>query len=258
MRGRDTNALGTLTNFVLGLLRLSTAAAWRSALNVDAAGSGGAVSSVFGRTGAVTLTNAETDDSTLETSGGAARIKDGGVTLVKLAATIKPSGSAAAGDEAVRALGTSASTACAGNDARLSDARTPTDASVTVAKLAAAVKVLTLNFVIDGGGSVITTGVKGDIVIDFDFTINQVTLLADQSGSIVIDLWKDTYANFPPTVADTITAAAKPTISAATKSQDATLTGWNVTGNAGDIIRVNVDSISTCTRVLVSLKVSRR
>ena len=32
------------------------------------------------------------------------------------------------------------------------------------------------------------------------------------SGSIVIDVWKDTYANFPPIVADTITASAKPTL----------------------------------------------
>lgn len=50
---------------------------------------------------------------------------DASVTLAKLANAIKPSGSAAAGDEAVRALGTSASTACAGNDSRLSDTRKP-------------------------------------------------------------------------------------------------------------------------------------
>ena len=61
--------------------------------------------------------------------------------------------------------------------------------------------------VIDGGGSTITTGVKGDVNCDFAFTIVQWALLADQSGSIVIDIWKDTYANYPPTVADTITAA---------------------------------------------------
>lgn len=114
-----------------------------------------------------------------------------------------------------------------------------------------------LAFVIDGGGSAITTGVKGDIAVDFNATIQQVTLLADQSGSIVIDIWKDTYANYPPTVADTITASAKPTISSTTKAKDSTLTGWTTTITAGDTLRFNVDSITTCTRVIVILKCVR-
>jgi len=115
----------------------------------------------------------------------------------------------------------------------------------------------TLTFVIDGGGSAITTGIKGDIEVPFDCTINQVTLLADQSGSIVVDIWKDTYANYPPTGADTITASAKPTISATTKSQDATLTGWTTSITAGDILRFNVDSAATVTRVTISLRVTK-
>src|SRR6266478_2257713 len=81
-------------------------------------------------------------------------------------------------------------------------------------------------FVIDGGGLAITTGIKGDLQIPFACTITSWTLLADQSGSIVIDLWKDTYANYPPTIADTITASAKPTLSSATKNTSSTLTGW--------------------------------
>jgi len=114
-----------------------------------------------------------------------------------------------------------------------------------------------ISFIIDGGGAVITTGVKGDLAIPFACTINEATLLADQSGSIVIDIWKDTYANFPPVVGDSITASAKPTLSTATKSQDATLTGWNKTIAAGDTLRFNVDSITTCQRILLSLKVTK-
>lgn len=112
-------------------------------------------------------------------------------------------------------------------------------------------------FIIDGGGSAITTGIKGDLNIDFACTITQVTLLADQSGSIVIDIWKDTYANYPPTDADSITASAPPTISSATKSQDATLTGWTTSISAGDTLRFNVDSITTCTRVALTLRVTK-
>ena len=73
-------------------------------------------------------------------------------------------------------------------------------------------------FVLDGGGSAITTGIKGDIEVPFACTISQVTLLADQSGSIVIDIWKAAYASFPPVVGGTITASALPTISAALKA----------------------------------------
>ena len=58
-------------------------------------------------------------------SGAAFTIDAEAVTNSKMAAALKPSGTAAAGTEALRALGTSSSTACAGNDGRLSDARAP-------------------------------------------------------------------------------------------------------------------------------------
>ena len=110
-------------------------------------------------------------------------------------------------------------------------------------------------FIIDGGGSAITTGEKGHIRIPFKCEIQKATLLADQSGSIVIDIWKDTYANFPPTDADSIVASAPPTISGAQKSEDSTLTGWNKTINADDILAFNVDSAATITRVVLILNV---
>lgn len=114
-----------------------------------------------------------------------------------------------------------------------------------------------ITFIIDGGGAAIATGEKGDITIPFACTISEWTLLADQSGSIVVDIWKDTYANYPPTVADTITASAKPTISASTKGQSSTLTGWTTSISAGDILAFNVDSASTVQRVTLSLKITR-
>lgn len=108
-------------------------------------------------------------------------------------------------------------------------------------------------FVIDGGGSAITTGVKGFLYVPDAFTITGVVMGADQSGSIVVDLWVDSYANYPPTVADTITASAKPTISSTTKSKDTTLTGWTTAVAADRWIGFNVDSITTCQRVTVAI-----
>jgi len=110
---------------------------------------------------------------------------------------------------------------------------------------------------VDGGGSVISTGVKGFIECPFAGEITEVVLLADQSGSMVVDIWKDTYANYPPTVADTITASAKPTLSAAISYKDSTLTGWTKTVAAGDILGFNVDSLSTITRFTLTLKIRK-
>lgn len=120
-----------------------------------------------------------------------------------------------------------------------------------------AASVVSITFIIDGGGSTITTGIKGDLQVPFACNINSVTMLADQSGSIVVDLWKDTLGNFPPTVADTITASAKPTITTATNSSDTTLTGWTRAIAAGDSIRYNVDSVTTIQRVTITLKVTK-
>lgn len=118
-------------------------------------------------------------------------------------------------------------------------------------------QVTTISFIIDGGGSAITTGEKGHIEVPFPCTITAVRVLADQSGSIVVDIWKDTYANFPPTDADSITASAPPTLSTAQKSEDATLTDWTTSISAGDILAYNVDSITTCERVIVALTVNK-
>lgn len=112
----------------------------------------------------------------------------------------------------------------------------------------------TLEVLIDGGGTAITTGVKGDAPLDFASTIVGWTLVADQSGSIVVDVWKDSYANFPPTVADSITASAKPTLSAADHNKSSTLTGWTTAIAAGDVLRFNVSSAATVTRVTLALQ----
>ena len=116
---------------------------------------------------------------------------------------------------------------------------------------------ISITFIIDGGGSVITTGQKGHLEIPFACTITGWTLLADQSGSIVIDVWRDTYANFPPTVADTIAGTEKLTLATAQKNQDLALTTWTTAVAAGDILAFNVDSAATVTRVTLSIRATK-
>jgi hypothetical protein len=108
---------------------------------------------------------------------------------------------------------------------------------------------------IDGGGAAIAANTTVWFQVNYACTIQSWTLLADQSGSVTLDVWRDSYSNFPPTVADTITASAKPSISSATKNTSSTLTGWTTSVSAGDILKINVDSCTTIQRVVLILKV---
>lgn len=115
-----------------------------------------------------------------------------------------------------------------------------------------------LEFIIDGGGGVIAADEQGHLEVPFDCEIQSVELLADQTGAIKVDIWKDTYANFPPTDADSITGGNEPEITAGNqKYQDTTLTGWTKSLSKGEILAYNVDSVTTIERVTVTLKVNK-
>lgn len=131
-------------------------------------------------------------------------------------------------------------------------------ASAAAAQAASAIIAITeIGVLIQGGGAVIPTGVAFDLPIAFKGTITGVEMLADQSGSIVVDIWKNSFANYPPVVANSICAAALPTISAGIKSQDFALVGWNKALVSGDILRFNVNSVSAIKRITITLFVTK-
>lgn len=135
----------------------------------------------------------------------------------------------------------------------------PTDPTPYSAMPKAYVDKDAIQFIIDGGGSTISTGIKGDLEVPFDCTVTGWTILADQSGSIVVDIWMDGYSDFPPTNVSSITGSEKPTLSSSAKNQDLTLTTWaTVDLSKGDILRFNVDSVSSVQRVTIILRVERR
>jgi hypothetical protein len=82
-------------------------------------------------------------------------------------------------------------------------------------------------------------------------------VLAGTTGSIVIDVWKDTFANFPPTVADSIAGSEKPTLSSARSNQDLALATWTTSVSIGDIIAFNVDSASTLTNAQLTIFITK-
>ena len=85
-------------------------------------------------------------------------------------------------------------------------------------------------------------------------TINSWTMIADVSGSVVIDAWKTNYTNFPPVLANTITGSALPTITSSIKGQTSSLTGWTTTVTTGDIIRFNINSVTNITKVTLTIQ----
>ena len=111
-------------------------------------------------------------------------------------------------------------------------------------------------FIIDAGGAVFETGNRGNMYIPFAGTIVEATLLADQAGDIVVDIWKATYANYPPTDADSITGSAPLTLDGADKAT-AVLTTWDKSVAAGSILSYNIDSVDVITRVTVTLVIRK-
>lgn len=110
---------------------------------------------------------------------------------------------------------------------------------------------------IDGSSATPSTGVLLDFTVPCDLTITSWRVVGNIAGNIQVDLWKDTFANHPPTIVDTVTAADKPKLVGAISASGAA-TGWIVNWNATEIIRVNIDSASMLTKANITLFYVRR
>ena len=105
----------------------------------------------------------------------------------------------------------------------------------------------------DGGGTAPVAGTTADIFVPFAYTITQWTLLADVAGTAEIDIWKTSYASSPPTVSNSIVGTATPTLASTAKNQSTSLPGWTTAVAASDVLRANVTSSATLTRVTLIL-----
>lgn len=117
------------------------------------------------------------------------------------------------------------------------------------------VKQMAIHFTLDGSGSAITTGAKSWVRVPFACTLTGWELTVDTSATITIDVWKDTYANYPPDNADAMPGAEKePAITAAIKAQDTDITDWTTDDiAAGDYIKINVDANDNATKAYLTL-----
>ena len=111
-------------------------------------------------------------------------------------------------------------------------------------------------FVIEGaGGAAIVPGASTWAKPPGGCTIYGWSLVADQSGSISIDL--DAHANatqatapaVPNTTTDKISASAPLVLSSAQSAANTTLSGWTTSRTIWDCFLVNVTSATTVTKV---------
>jgi hypothetical protein len=95
------------------------------------------------------------------------------------------------------------------------------------------------------------------IPVIFDATIKRVFVITQGGiGSCVLDIWKQSYASYPPDSGDSITAAAKPRITAGIKSLDSTLTGWTTAVSNGDVLTFHLESSSVFTAVAIFVELA--
>jgi hypothetical protein len=115
------------------------------------------------------------------------------------------------------------------------------------------------NFVIDGGGSVPGTGVYGQISVPVACTITGWVLTGDASGSAVVDVLACTYANFPTTASICSGGAGdKPTLSTVQNNENLSVSGsvWTTALTAGEQLQVNLNSVTTCKRLNLTILVT--
>ena len=108
-----------------------------------------------------------------------------------------------------------------------------------------------IEFVIDGGGVQITNGNKGHLHIPYPINIATWRVIADQSGSISVDVLR---ANVAVPVSSIVGGGTKPNLSASQINAGGSIAGWTSTSLVyDDYIAFNVVSVSVITRATIVL-----
>jgi hypothetical protein len=109
---------------------------------------------------------------------------------------------------------------------------------------------------VNNGTNVVTLGQKGYVKMPYPGTITDWSIMANQTGNVVIDLWKTTFAAFPPTVSNSILNGNYLTLSNQQSKLDPILTGWTSTSFlAGDVFTFNILSADTITNLNLTINV---
>lgn len=116
------------------------------------------------------------------------------------------------------------------------------------------VELIPLAFGFGSLGSVLSGGEEAWIRVRHNGTLKKWSLMGAPSGSVTVDVWVDSWANYPPTDADSITNGNEPSYTSAQKAESNDLSNWSVvTVSAGDIIKCHIDSVSSVEQLVLQL-----
>lgn len=112
----------------------------------------------------------------------------------------------------------------------------------------------TINFIIDGGGTSITTGDKGFVMVDIDAEFENGILIHDngEGGVFQVDVYKSAYNTIP---ANTDTSIGNLTTGGSAQTSTTDISSWTSI-TAGDVLLFNVSSNGgSITRTTVALRI---
>lgn len=115
----------------------------------------------------------------------------------------------------------------------------------------------------DGLGSVIATTARRIVNIPRNWgtcTLTGWRILASPSATVTIDIWKDSYSNYPPVNADSMVGGSgtKPFLTATDHGQATSFTSWaSTTFTGGDVLVAEVEANNNAKFLLLVLEFSR-
>jgi hypothetical protein len=110
----------------------------------------------------------------------------------------------------------------------------------------------TINYIVDSGSIAMIAGNKGSVTLDVSGILENIVILSDQEGDLVLDIKKSNYSTFP--TFSSIVGGTYVQMTNARKVRDDTLSGWTTTIVAGDILTFDVVAVNNINRFLISLK----
>jgi len=111
-------------------------------------------------------------------------------------------------------------------------------------------------------GQTLSVGADAVVEVPWNCSVFRWTMVADQSGSSVVDVLLTPYESFddvthPVSPGDSIAGGSPPTISGDVKARDTALLNWSRSLTAGRILRFILNSVAAQQQITVSLEVFR-
>jgi hypothetical protein len=110
----------------------------------------------------------------------------------------------------------------------------------------------TINYIVDSGSIAMIAGNKGSVTLDVSGILENIVILSDQQGDLILDIKKSNYSTFP--TFSSILGGTYVQMTNARKVRNDTLSGWSTTIVAGDVLTFDVVAVNNINRFLISLK----